>query len=82
MPGPPPLRQHRKPADDACVPEIRDKERPGDTAPVGDGLAFVAFALCHSPCGDAVVEARLGEGSLLQWCLACADLRIFRSPGA
>lgn len=61
---------------------VRDEERPDDITPMGDGLAFVAFTLYHSPCGDAVVEARLGEGSLLQWCLACADLRVFRSPGA
>lgn len=61
---------------------VGDRERPEDTAAAEDNLAFVAFTLSHSPCGDGVIEARLGEGLLLQWCLACAQMRIFRFPGA
>lgn len=45
-------------------------------------MAFVAFALAHSPCGDHVIEARLGEGRLLGWCVACAEAKIFGPPGA
>lgn len=59
-----------------------DEGRPEDTTAAEDGLAFVAFTLRHSPCGDAVVEARLGEGALLQWCLACSDSMVFRCQGA
>ena len=60
---------------------IGDGERPEYGAVTEGDLAFVAFTLSHSPCGDGVIEARLGEGLLLQWCLACAQMRIFRSPG-
>ena len=60
---------------------IRDK-RPEDIGVPDDNLAFAAFTLSHSPCGDQVIELRLGEGLLLQWCLACADMNAFVSPGA
>lgn len=61
--------------------EFDYKERPEEGAAAEDSLAFVAFTLSHSPCGDGVMEARLGEGMLLQWCVSCAEIRIFRSPG-
>ena len=60
---------------------IREK-RPEDIRVPDDNLAFVAFTLFHSPCGDDVIELRLGEGLLLQWCLACAEMNTFVPPGA
>lgn len=62
--------------------EVDDRERPEDIPAVEGNLAFVAFTLSHAPCGDGVIEARLSEGLLLQWCLACAEMRIFRSSEA
>ena len=41
-------------------------------------LAFAAFSLTHAACGDDVLEVRIGEHLLLEWCMACADMRIFR----
>ena len=41
---------------------VGDGERPEDTAAAEENLAFIAFTLSHSPCGDGVIEARLGEG--------------------
>ena len=58
------------------MPEAGEGRRPEEVEAAGDDLAFAAFALSHSPCGD-VIEARLGEGSLLQWCLACGEIGIF-----
>lgn len=81
MPGPPPLKWCRDTTDDVVMLEIDDKEHSQVTVALDDGLAFVAFTLSHSPCGAGVIEARLGEGSLLQWCVACDDIRIFRSSG-
>ena len=43
---------------------------------VGD-LAFAAFSLTHAACGEDVLEVRIGEHALLEWCMACADMRIF-----
>jgi hypothetical protein len=40
-------------------------------------LAFAAFSLEHAPCGDDVLEVRVGEHALLEWCMACAVMRIF-----
>lgn len=62
--------------------KVGDREPLEDTVAAKDNLAFVAFTLSHSPCGDRVIEARLGERLLLQWCLDCAQMRIFRFPGA
>jgi hypothetical protein len=41
-------------------------------------LSFAAFSLEHAACGDDVLEARLGEEALLEWCMACAVMMIFR----
>jgi hypothetical protein len=44
----------------------------------GEGdLAFAAFSLAHAACGDDVLEVRIGEHALLEWCMACAVMRIF-----
>jgi hypothetical protein len=50
--------------------------------PLTEGeLAFAAFTLSHTHCGD-VIELRLDGGALLQWCVACADARVFGSADA
>jgi hypothetical protein len=41
-------------------------------------LSFAAFSLEHAACGDDVLEVRLGEETLLEWCMACAVMVIFR----
>ncbi len=41
-------------------------------------LSFAAFSLEHAACGDDVLEVRLGEEALLEWCMACAVMMIFR----
>ena len=41
-------------------------------------LAFAAFSLAHAACGDDVLEVRIGEHEVLEWCMACAVMRIFR----
>jgi hypothetical protein len=46
----------------------------------GDALAFAAFTLDHAACGDGVLEVRIGERSLLEWCPSCAAMRVFVSP--
>jgi hypothetical protein len=43
-------------------------------------FAFAAFSLTHAACGDDVLEVRVGEHALLEWCMACAVMRIFRPP--
>ena len=44
----------------------------------GEGdLAFAAFSLAHAACGDDVLEVRISERALLEWCMACAVMRIF-----
>lgn len=44
-------------------------------------MAFAAFALTHAACGDRVLELRLGERCLLEWCTDCAEMRAFISSG-
>ena len=49
-----------------------------ETGTTGAGdLSFAAFSLEHAGCGDEVVELRLGEHTLLEWCMACGVMRIF-----
>ena len=43
-------------------------------------LAFAAFALAHAACCD-VVELRIDEWRILEWCPSCATVRMFVSPG-
>ena len=40
-------------------------------------LSFAAFSLAHAACGDDVLEVRVGEHTLLEWCMACAVMEIF-----
>ena len=47
-------------------------------APDEGNLAFAAFSLAHAACGEDVLEVRIGEHALLEWCMACAVMRIFR----
>jgi hypothetical protein len=50
-----------------------------EVGPLEEGdLAFAAFSLTHAACGNDVLEVRIGENALLEWCMACADMRIFR----
>lgn len=43
-------------------------------------IAFAAFALTHAACCD-VVEVRIGERCILEWCPSCRAMRTFVSPG-
>ena len=46
----------------------------------GEGeLAFAVFSLAHAACGDAVLEVRIGERMLLEWCMACVVMEVFGS---
>ena len=42
-----------------------------------EDLSFAAFSLAHAACGDDVLEMRVGENTLLEWCTACAVMQIF-----
>ena len=42
-----------------------------------EDLSFAAFSLEHAGCGDDVVEVRVGEHTLLEWCTECAVMKIF-----
>jgi hypothetical protein len=55
-----------------------DLEDPSGAGTMGEGdLAFAAFSLEHAGCGDNVVEVRIGEQTLLEWCTECAVMKIF-----
>ena len=43
----------------------------------GGDLSFAAFSLKHAACGDDVVEVRVCEHTLLEWCMACSVMQIF-----
>ena len=51
-----------------------EAEVPGE----GD-LSFAVFSLAHAACGDDVLEIRVGERMLLEWCMACAVMEVFGS---
>jgi hypothetical protein len=40
-------------------------------------LAFAVFSLAHAACGDNVLEVRIGERMLLEWCMGCAVMEVF-----
>lgn len=42
-----------------------------------EDLMFVAFSLEHAGCGDRVVEVRMGEHTILEWCTACCVMEVF-----
>ena len=55
----------------------------GKLDPPGEAvdLSFAAFSLTHAECGEErVIELRLSERSLLEWCPTCAALETFVSP--
>jgi hypothetical protein len=63
---------------------MRDDE--GRIGPAQDGagsdgdLSFAAFSLTHAECGEeGVIELRLGDRLLLEWCPSCAALETFGS---
>jgi hypothetical protein len=46
----------------------------------GEGeFSFAVFSLAHAACGDDVLEVRIGERLLLEWCMACAVMEVFGS---
>lgn len=53
---------------------------PAEDALEDELLAFAAFALAHAACCD-VVEVRIGERRILEWCPSCQAMRTFVSPG-
>ena len=57
--------------------EVHPSELPEVATEVEGDLAFAAFSLAHAACGDDVLEVRIGENALLEWCMACAVMRIF-----
>jgi len=51
---------------------------PAELGATGDGeLSFAVFSLAHAACGDEVLEVRIGERMLLEWCMACAVMEVF-----
>ena len=42
-------------------------------------LSFAVFSLAHAECGDDVLEVRIGERMLLEWCAGCAVKEVFGS---
>jgi hypothetical protein len=59
---------------DVHPPDFANVEA-GDEA----GLFFAAFSLEHAACGDDLLEVRLGDETLLEWCMACSVMMIFRT---
>ncbi|HZC18533.1 MAG TPA: hypothetical protein VE225_02390 [Rubrobacteraceae bacterium] len=55
----------------------RQPASPRRLPPDGASLAFAAFALAHSECGDEASEMRLDKRSLIGCCRRCNDSRIF-----
>jgi hypothetical protein len=53
-----------------------EAEVPGE----GD-LSFAVFSLAHAACGDDVLEVRIGDRMLLEWCTGCAVMEVFGSWG-
>ena len=58
--------------------EIVDGLRAENTS--DEGLTFAVFSLAHAKCGDHVLEMRVGERMLLEWCMACAVMEVFGPP--
>ena len=44
-----------------------------------EDLSFAAFVFTHLACGDEVIELRVGERLLLEWCPVCAEMAAFGS---
>ena len=43
----------------------------------GEGDPFAVFSLVHAACGDDVLEVRIGERMLLEWCSGCAVMEVW-----
>lgn len=57
--------------------DVHLTELPG-AGTTGEGdLSFAAFSLEHAGCGDEVIEVRVDEHTILEWCMACRVMRIF-----
>ena len=51
---------------------------PWEAEIAGEGdLSFAVFSLAHAACGDDVLEVRIGERMLLEWCTGCAVMEVF-----
>jgi hypothetical protein len=51
---------------------------PTEARTAGEGdLSFAVFSLVHAACGDDVLEVRIGERMLLEWCAECAVMEVF-----
>jgi hypothetical protein len=46
---------------------------------LSEDLTFAVFSLAHAACGDDVLEVRIGERMLLEWCTGCAVMEVFGS---
>ena len=76
---PAPLMFDKDPVDTRSVMRY-DVHPPGLSEPGGaaeEHLGFAAFSLAHAACGDDVLEVRLGETALLEWCTSCDVMKIF-----
>ena len=60
------------------MPELEAERWSGEERDAA--VAFTAFVLAHAACGDDVLEVRLGEWCLLEWCTTCAVMRTFFLP--
>ena len=58
--------------------DVHPPDLPEAGLDVEGDLAFAAFSLAPAVCGNDVLEVRIGEHTLLEWCMACAVMRIFR----
>ena len=51
---------------------------PLETEATGEeDLSFAVFSLVHAACGEDVLEVRVGERMLLEWCVECANMEVF-----
>jgi hypothetical protein len=51
---------------------------PSEAGTAGEGdLSFAVFSLAHAACGDDVLEVRIGERMLPEWCAGCAVMEVF-----
>ena len=76
-----PLRSNHGVADiNSMVRYDTELVDPTEVETTGEGgLSFAVFSLAHAACGDDVVEVRIGERILLEWCMACAVMEVFGS---
>jgi hypothetical protein len=77
----PSLRSSRRVADtDSMLRYDIEPVHPVGAEVPGEGdLSFAVFSLVHAACGDDVLEVRIGERMLLEWCTGCAVMEVFAS---